>query len=342
MRGAIFVVLLMALAMSSLSMASQSANAHSPTFPGNNTSLTNATQVEDPAKSWAIYSHLEEGTFQYYALDLMAGDRLLVNLIVPTNEKATGFQPAMAILGPFLDQNGTLPSSVEIPTGYGWKVIGGVYPDRPTYESFSPGTFMDLATFDEPVGAEGRYYVVVYQGAALDPVHGNYGLAVGYIESFTLTEFITIPFSLLNVYQWEGQSLAQIFAPMVVVFVAGMLVIFLWKRPELVHTGAAQGFALASGLLFLSTASNTIIQTILAISQAGLVAEVLVTCIFIVIPLLIGWFSIRMALSVRPHWGNRRRAMLFMIGLIGLLSWGGLIMGPIIAMVGSVLPDKRR
>lgn len=106
--------------------------------------------------------------------------------------------------------------------------------------------------------------------------------------------------------------------------------------------GAAQGSALISGMLFLGTASNTMIQTLTAISQAGLVVEVLVTSIFIVIPLLIGWFAIRMALSVRSSWGKRRRVVLFIIGILGLLSWGGLIVGPIIAMVGSVLPGKRR
>jgi hypothetical protein len=157
-----------------------------------------------------------------------------------------------------------------------------------------------------------------------------------------LIEFITIPFSLLNVYQWEGQSVVQIFIPMVSVFLLGLLSVFLWKRREFVHMGAAQCFALASGLLFLSTVSNTMIQTVIAISQAGLVAEVLVTLIFITIPLLIGWFAIRMALSTMSPWGIRGRAMLFIIGIFGFMFWGGLILGPIVAMVGSALPSKRR
>jgi hypothetical protein len=341
MRRVMFVFLLLALAIISLLAASQSADAHSPTFPGNNTSLANATHVDNPAKSWAIYTHLEEGAFQYYALDLKAGDRLYLNLIVPTHEKGTGFQPDMAVLGPFTDRNGTIPASLEIPASYGWKEIGGTFPDKPTYESFSPGTFLNLATFDELVGTEGRYYVVVYQDASLAPLHGDYGLAVGYVESFTLTEFITIPFSLLNVYQWEGQSLVQIFAPIVAVFLVGLLSVFLWNRQEFARMGAAQGFALVSGLLFLSTASNTIIQTLISISQAGLVAEVLVTAIFIISPLLLSWFMIRIAI-VQDVLIRRRRIEMFIIGLIGLFVWGGLIVGPILAMVGSVLPSKRR
>ena len=342
MRRTRLITILLVLATISLPFVSEVATAHSPTFPGNNSSLANATVVENPSKSWAIYTHLEEATVQYYALDMKAGDRLYLNLIVPTHEKGSGFQPEMVILGPFTDKNGTVPVSVDIPIGYGWRTINSSFPDTATYEAFSPGTFLNLATFDDRVPADGRYYVVVFQDVALAPVHGDYGLAVGYVESFTLAEFILIPFSLLNVYQWEGQSLVQVFAPMMVVFLVGLLGLYLWRKEDLAQMGVAQGAALISGLLFLGTASNTIIQTLIAISQAGLVAEVLVTSIFIVIPLLIGWFAIRMALSVQSPWGRRRRVMLFIIGVIGLVSWGGLIVGPIIAMVGSVLPGKRR
>ena len=342
MRRTMLVTVLLVLATLSLPLVSEAAMAHSPTFPGNNNSLANATVVENPSKSWAIYKHLEEATAQYYALDLKAGDRLYLNLIVPTHERWSGFQPEMVILGPFTDNNGTVPSSVEIPIGYGWRTVNSSFPDGATYESFSPGTFLNLATFDEHVAADGRYYVVVFQDVPLAPVHGDYGLAVGYVESFTLAEFILIPFSLLNVYQWEGQSLAQVFAPMVAVFLVGLSGLYLWRKDTLVQMGATQGSALISGLLFLGTASNTIIQTLLAISQAGLVAEVLVTLIFIVTPLLIGWFAIRMALSVRSPWGKRRRVVLFIIGILGLVSWGGLIVGPMIAMVGSILPGEPR
>ena len=301
-----FITVLMVLATMSLPLVLGAALAHSPTFPGNNTSLANATIVDNPSKSWAIYSHLEEGTSQYFAVDLKAGDRLYLNLIAPTHEKGSGFQPDVVVLGPTSDKNGSVPTSVVIPTGYGWTVINGSYPDKATYEAFSPGAFLNLATFDEIVPADGRYYLVVFQDASLAPIHGDYGLAVGYVESFTLTEFILLPFSLLNVDQWEGQSLAQVFAPIVAVFLIGLLGLYLWKKEAFSKMGLVQGFALIAGLLFLATASNTIIQTAIAISQAGLVAEVLLTLLFILTPILIGWLAIRMALSRSP-WAKRRR-----------------------------------
>ncbi len=338
MRGSISVTIVLVLLALTLPTVSEEATAHSPTFPGENTSLGKATHVDDPSKSWVIYAHLEEATVNYYAIDLRAGDRLYLNLIVPTKEKGTGFLPNLAITGPFADKNGTLPMSVELPADSGWNVIDGVVPDTPTYEPFTPGAFLNLAVFDERVPVDGRYYVVVFQDPDLAAIHGDYGLAVGYVESFTIVEFVLIPFSLLNIYQWEGQSLILIFVPMVVVFLVGSFGMYLLRREPFNRIGLVHMFALLSGLLFMSTAANTIIQMLISISQAGLVAEVLVTLIFIAAPLLLGLVAIRMALSGKTPWTIRRRIGLFAIGLVGLVVWGGLLVGPIIAMVGSVMP----
>lgn len=341
MRGTIFVMITLVLSALTLPMVFEEATAHSPTFPGENSSMAKATHVDDPSKSWVIYTHLEETAVNYYAIDLKAGDRLYLNLIVPTNEKGTGFRPDLVITGPFTDKNGILPMSVELPADSGWRVIDGVEPDTPTYEPFTPGTFLNLAVFDEHVPVDGRYYVVVFQDPGLAAIHGDYGLAVGYVESFTIAEFILIPFSLLNVYQWEGQSLIQLFVPMVAVFLVGAFGMYLLRRESFTRMGLVHMFALISGLLFMSTAANTIIQMLISISQAGLVAGVLVTLIFIAAPLLLGWMAISMALSGKMPWTIQRRIGLFAIGLVGLVVWGGLMVGPIIAMVGSVMPVSR-
>jgi hypothetical protein len=100
-------------------------------------------------------------------------------------------------------------------------------------------------------------------------------------------------------------------------------------------------FALISGLLFLGTAGNTIVQTIISVSRTGIVPEVLVTMMFILAPLLLGWYSLRIA--IRPLRLTRRtRIEMFAMGFIGLFVWAGLLIGPVIAMVGSILPDRRR
>jgi hypothetical protein len=342
MRGSLFVLVILVLSASSLPFITEGTSAHSPTFPGNNTSLTNSTLVQDPSKSWAIYTHLEESTVQYYALDLKAGDRLYLNLIVPTHEEGSGFLPTMAILGPFPDRNGSLPSSVQIPPGYGWKEINSTFPDQATYEAFSPSAFLNLAVFDENVASDGRYYVAVFQEPGLQPLHGDYGLAVGYVESFTISEFILIPISLLNVYQWEGQSLFQVFAPVAAVFLIGVIGLYLWRKEELAQMEWAHRLTLFSGLLFLGTATNTMIQMLIAISQTGLVLEVSVTLLFIVAPLLLGWLCLRNALGGRSSLTRRRRIEMFFIGLIGLFVWGGFIIGPIVGMLSSCIPAKER
>ena len=341
MSKAWFVTIIMVLSSLSLSMVTEGASAHSPTFPGDNTSLANATMVEDPSKSWAIYTHLEEGTFQYYSVDLKAGDRLYLNLIIPTHEKGTGFDPDLTVLGPFAEKNGTLPSGVELPTGLGWKTINGSMPAVSTYEPFSPSAFFNLATFDELVPTGGRYYIVVFQDPAAAPIHGDYGLAVGYVESFTLTEFVLIPFSLLNVYQWEGQSLLLVMLPVAAMLLVGLLVIYMWRKAAFLRMDLFCRFTLVAGLLYLGTAATTIIQTVISLSQTGLVAESILTMIFIIAPLLLGLYSIRIALQEGPVL-KRTRIGMFVIGLIGLFVWAGLIIGPIVSMVSSIMPGNGR
>ena len=44
---------------------------------------------------------------------------------------------------------------------------------------------------------------------------------------------------------------------------------------------------------------------------------------------------------VQVSLGETQEVMLLIIGFIGLISWAGLIIGPIFALVGSVMPGKR-
>jgi len=43
---------------------------------------------------------------------------------------------------------------------------------------------------------------------------GKYGIAIGYKEEFTLSEWLLIPIDVINIHQWEGQSLILILMPL--------------------------------------------------------------------------------------------------------------------------------
>ena len=58
----------------------------------------------------------------------------------------------------------------------------------PTFEPFSPGTFTGLAdtTLENPT--PGKYYLVVFEQSDT-PKGGNYGLAIGDRETYTIDEW---------------------------------------------------------------------------------------------------------------------------------------------------------
>ena len=64
--------------------------------------------------------------------------------------------------------------------------------------------------------------------------------------------------------------------------------------------------------------------------QNGLVVEVSMTLTFIFAPLLLVQSCLRNALGGRSAFTRRRRIETFIIDLIGLFVWGGLIVGPVI------------
>lgn len=122
-------------------------------------------------------------------------------------------------MGPNVTIQGQLPSYVQVPEGSGVLVEEGKQPAQATYEGFAPSSFNRLTGVQLNAPASGTYYVVVYDPSS----GGHYGLAIGNRETYTPLEYISIPIRLITVYQWEGQSVAQIFAPLVLTVVIGLV-----------------------------------------------------------------------------------------------------------------------
>jgi hypothetical protein len=71
----------------------------------------------------------------------------------------------------------------------------------------------------------------------------------------------------------------------------------------------------------------------------GLSAGVIVTLIFAFIPAILGVWILRIARSTFPL-SKQNRFSLGIIGLLGLLFWAGLIIGPVIAFVAALVPER--
>ncbi|MDH5597071.1 MAG: hypothetical protein OEY44_03125 [Candidatus Peregrinibacteria bacterium] len=308
--------------------------AHAPDKPGDNESLATAYEISDPAKSWALYAELHEGEeAQYYKFELPQNERLLVMLFAPTSEESS-FLPNLVVMGPGITSQDAVPEYVETVEGDGIMLLEGQRSSRPTYEAFTPSSFYELASLDQEDSASGTYHVAVYETSQ----GGHYGLAIGYREQFGLDEFIRIPIDVIGIHQWEGQSLLFIFAPLIFTLVIGLAILIL-KRPVTFRT-LLGGIGVFAGLLYLGSGFMTLTQTILALTTATPDLSVVLTAIFILIPILLALATFRLTIN-REHITARVRIFMAILGVLGLFAWAGLLIGPALALIASLMPSKQ-
>lgn len=180
-----------------LSFLLPSVGAHSPLGTGDNESLATATLVPEPTKSWAIYGELHEGgEAQYFRFDITEGQRTHVSLLISTSPEDRGFTPSLVLMGPGLGVKDPVPGYMEVPEGADIMMVEGKQPAQAMYEPFSPSSLYPMADIGLAAPASGTYYVAVYESNR----GGHYTVAIGDRESYTISEFVLIPLSLISIY----------------------------------------------------------------------------------------------------------------------------------------------
>ena len=82
----------------------------------------------------------------------------------------------------------------------------------------------------------------------------------------------------------------------------------------------------------------TALQIIHAVQVTGYGNEVLVTLMFIAGPVILGIFAIMEGIQQpRPDSLLKSGIKMIIIGILGLLLWAGLIIGPVLAIISGVL-----
>jgi uncharacterized protein YhhL (DUF1145 family) len=307
---------------------SNSVLGHVPLDTEDNTSLDRAMHIHDPQKSWAIYDDLHSGEeAKYYELHLEKGDRLYASVLTPEDG---AFAPGLIIMGPGLGTNDSYPEHIEVPEGVDILVIEGEKKDEAEYEPFTPASNFALASFDDNVNATGTYHIVVYN----EFTGGKFTLAVGYQESFTIFEWLKVPLDLIGIYLWTGHSPLLIIAPFLFWIFAGFFIIH--KRYKVYSLNS--WLASTGGLLYLGTATLISIEMVIALSRAPVTALVVVTLIFISIPAILGIITLIKIIKKKDEFERKDRLMLAVFGVLGLIFWGGVIVGPIVVLIASVSP----
>ena len=308
--------------------------AHVPLAQVENTRLGTAMRIDDPEKSYVVYAELSgRGEAQYYRFDFRQGERWTLSLMVP---EPGGFVPDLVVMGPDVPAFGTPPPAVEIPANARVRHIGGIAPRVAEYEPFTPSAVYEVASYQQEIGAAGTYYAVVYAPAS----GGRYSLAPGYREEFTPSEWLLVPISVVNTRLWEGQPAWLVFAPLFVVLIAAAAAIVAWGLRNPLPSSFFAILGGAAGLLYIGTSGMQTLQAGLALAKTGFSEGVVLTAIFILIPLVLGIAALIIALRADRPVTVGRRIAIAVVGALGLVFWAGLVVGPVLALAASVVPVR--
>lgn len=313
--------------------------AHAPLGTKDNESIDRATVIPDPTKSWALYSELNsDGDAQYYTFNITSGQTIHVLMYKSLWSQDANFEPTLVLMGQTVNATSGVPSKITVPAGYNAEIIHPIA-TQPSYEPFSPGVLGYVANLTITDAASGQYYLVVYE-ASSSPSGGNYGIAIGDRETYTIDEWVLIPYNLLSIYQWEGQNIALILAPMIAIIIVGVLLVAWKQRKQHNLANPMAWLASIAGLTFVGTAASTFYQIIFCSAQVSVGVDVIITLVFAIIPLILGLLTLRLALKTSTSKNIRKRIYLVILGVAALFIWAGLIIGPILAIAAALMPTS--
>jgi hypothetical protein len=311
-----------------------SAGAHVPISAADNNAISSAQPVEKATKSYVIYGHLHDsGDTGYYRLILDPGDRLVVSLMIPGFDSPV---PDMVILSP--DEqgiSGKVPAGITIPAGYSAEVISGKRPVKADYEPFSPAAIYKVASFSKEISKPGTYYVAIVSTAD----ESRYSIATGYLEEFSIQEWVLVPVNVLTAHLWEGQSIIEVLAPFLGTIILGFLLIIRRERKRGRKNAVWFWFAAFAALFYLGGASIILVQMIRALMITGFSGAAALTLVFFFLPVVLAIWLLRISRQATNR-SSSDRFSLAVAGILGFVFWAGMIIGPIMSVIAAVIPDR--
>ena len=149
---------------------------------------------------------------------------------------------------------------------------------------------------------------------------------------------ILIPYRVHEIYIWEGQSQLIVFLPLLLVIIVGGVVLY-WRSKRGRHPrGISKWLAAFGGLAFIGSAVGISYQMLLAFSYTGFTVEAFITVLIAVVSIVLGVITLWYALRSKPILTLRRRAGLFVIGLVALFVWSGPYLGPALLIAAALVP----
>lgn len=166
---------------------------------GSNNDINSALIIPDPIISWAMYEEINKNAL-YYKFDAKKGDRLFASIVIPKLDGLENFTPSLVLIAPsfsidlitelkVLDTRDSFPFNK--PDNYDSVVFDydGPLPSKEFYEPFGQITYWERQEINLIIPVDGTYYLAVYDP---EEKYGKLALAVGYVEDFSASDFMTI------------------------------------------------------------------------------------------------------------------------------------------------------
>jgi hypothetical protein len=310
------------------------AHAHVPVSADGNYAISTALPVEKPTKSYVIYGDLHDaGEVAWYQMHMNPGDRFVLSLMTPGYNTPV---PDMIVMSPGTTSSfDGLPGKVSVPQGYSAEIIRGERPHKAEYEPFSPAAIFEVASYSKEITAPQLWYLAVVSPAD----ETRYSIAVGYEEEFTPSEWVLVPVNVISTHLWEGQSIITILTPFLAVVILGFVMIARREKRKGSHLTYSCWLATIAGLCYLGGAAIILMQMMRAMAVTGPSLSGALTLVFAIIPMALGIWALRMGRSSSLR-TRQSRVFLVLIGILGLVFWAGLIIGPVLAIGAAVLPER--
>jgi len=166
---------------------------------------------------------------------------------------------------------------------------------------------------------------------------GNFAIAVGYQETFSFTEWVTVPFTVLITHLWNHQTPLTIIAPILLTLLLGF-VLLLWRYPHLrTKQELITWVGITVGLLFIASGILILYQMGIALLQVPASPQIAITILFGTIPIILGLLAIRSFVSTDWQHKPHQLLLLFILAILALFLWAGWILGPILLMLASAI-----
>jgi hypothetical protein len=149
--------------------------------------LDSALQIPDHKISWAIYENLGENEAKFYTFYAKQGDSLYTSIVIPKISGLEDYSPTIFLVKPEMNSDGT--QNNDSLQNLGRFAYEGNYPGYEFYEPFGQVTYWERQEVSFEIPSDGNYFIIVSDEKNQS---GKYSLAVGTIEDFSGSDFVTI------------------------------------------------------------------------------------------------------------------------------------------------------